>query len=719
MGRKSRTKHEHHDTPPAAAVPRPVDESKLLLPLCAALVVLVLVIYAQVGSHTFLNYDDNQYITANAHVKSGFSADAIRWSLTTFAPNWHPLTWFTYLVDITLFGVNAAAMLYANVLLHIASTLLLFLFLRRTTGMLWRSATVAALWAVHPLRVESVAWVSERKDVLCALFFFLSIWFYAKWSQSQKRGHYIASVAMFAIGLTAKGMLVTLPFVLILLDYWPLRRYSMPSEVEASTTAPRTDSPHSAHERPRSAARFDGPSTSLGTLLIEKIPFFVILIPGLATTFLTQKKIEAMATTDLVSPAARVANAVLSYVAYIGKTFWPSHLANPYPLRTVLSTTAVFLGAVLLMAITAIAWMMRKRHPYLLIGWLWYLGMAVPVIGFVQIGSQSMADRYTYLPTVGLLFALVWLISDLVKQTEALRAVAVMAIVGLTVAAFVQTTYWKDSESLFRHSIAVSERNRIAHTFLGLALLEKEQFGDAASAFRESLALNPNDELARNGLSTALAASGNTNASEQELRDAIARNPNGVDAYRQLGRMLLSAGRRDEAIPMLEKAIALKPDDTTRASLAAAHGNIDEAAALYRRAIAANPQSAEGHNDLAAMLASAGKEQEALAEYNEALRLDPHQYDVRMNLGALLSRMNDDAGAVGQFEAAAKERPKSPEPHVYLALTHAGARRFDKAIEEAKQAMAIDHAAASSSLSNALRRSLTIDQFLSDLQQQR
>jgi tetratricopeptide (TPR) repeat protein len=678
MGRKSRAKVTQVETPVAQPA-RTVALPENVWAVCAALVVLIVIIYAQAGSHSFLNYDDNLYITNNPHVKAGLTAAALRWSLTALAPNWHPLTWWTYLIDITLFGVHAAPMLYANVLLHIASTLLLFFILRAATGMFWRSAAVAALFAVHPLRVESVAWVAERKDVLSGLFFFLTIWCYVRWTQSRSRAAYATALVMFILGLCAKQMLVTLPFLLIVIDYWPLKRFN----------------------------------------LKEKIPFFVVLVPAIAAMFLTQQKIEAIATTELVSPAARLANAVLSYVAYLGKIFWPSHLAIPYPLRIVISPADVVFGIVILLAITAAAWAARKRHPYLLSGWLWYLGVLVPVIGIVQIGSQSMADRYTYLPSVGILFAVVWLAADLVKQRQPLMAITCLLVVVLTILSFVQTGYWKDSETLFRHSVAVTEKNRIAHTFLGLALLEKNQHEEAASEFRAALALNPNDELARNGLGTALAASGNTNASEEELRATIAGNPNGVDAYRQLGRILLSSGRREEAIPILQKAIDLKPDTATRAALASAKGNTDEAIALYREAVQANPAAPDAHNDLAAALARAGRDQEALAEYREALRLDPHQYDVLMNLGALLSRMNDNDGAAAQFHAAAKERPKSPEPHVYLALTYASANRIADAIGEVNAAIAINHDGATSALQSALRQNTTIDDFLAHLQSQR
>jgi tetratricopeptide (TPR) repeat protein len=687
MGRKSRTKQQHHPEPVETAPPplpaRPIDESKLVLPICAALVILIAIIYAQVGSHSLLTYDDPIYVTKNAHVQEGLTLTSFRWALTNFEFNWHPLTWLTLLIEVSLFGVKAAPLLYGNVALHIASSLLLFFFLRRTTHSLWRSATVAALFAVHPLRVESVAWVAERKDVLCALFFFLAILYYARWTESQKRGAYIASVAMFALGLMAKGMIITLPFVLLLIDYWPLNRFEWKRG------------------------------------LVEKIPFFILLIPGVAITFFAQAKIKALARIDLVSPAARIANAVLSYVAYIGKMFWPANLAIPYPLRIVIAPSRVFIGAIVLLSITAVVWMMRKRHRYLLAGWLWYVGMLVPVIGLVQIGSASMADRYTYLPQIGLTFAIVWLLADLVRQRQVLAAATLIAIAALTYTAFVQTSYWKDTETLFRHSIAVTDRNRIAYDTLGFLFENEKRYDEAATEFGKALSLKPDDELAQDGLRAALAVSGNATALEQQLRAAIERDPKGVDAYRSLGRMLLSSGRRDEAIPILEKAIALNPDAQTRAILAAARGHIDEAIALYRQV---NPKSADTHNDLAAMLARTGHDQEALAEYNEALRLDPHQYDVLMNLGALQSRMNDDAGAAARFEAAAKERTKSSEPYVYLALIHAKNGRFDAAVGNVKAAIAADHDAANTQLTTALGlqpKATNIDEYLAYLGQQR
>jgi len=583
--------------------PAPVPDRPARLPylICAALVVLIAIIYAQVGTHSFTNYDDPTYITANAHVQHGLTAESLRWALTSFDFNWHPLTWITLLIDISLFGAKAGPMLYGNVLLHIASTLLLFFFLHRTTRMLWRSAIVAALFAVHPLRVESVAWVAERKDVLCALFFLLSIWFYARWTESRERGAYIAALAMFALGLTAKGMIITLPFVLLLIDYWPLDRFALKRSI------------------------------------IEKIPFFVLLIPGIATTLIAQKKVGAIATTQYVSPLAAAANAVLSYVAYIGKMFWPANLAIPYPLRLVIAPSRVFLGLLVLLAITAITWAMRKRHRYLLTGWLWYLGTLVPVIGFVQIGSASMADRYTYLPQIGLTFAVVWLIADLVPQAA---YAAPAAIVALTIAAFIQTSYWKDAETLFRHSIAVSTNNRVAIDMLGLEYMKEKRYDEATSTFREALALKPDDDIAKNGI---------------------------AEAY------------------------AVNPNDPSKL--------------------------AAEHNNRAATLARAGRDQEAFAEYNEALRLDPHQYDVRMNLGALLSRMNDDSGALEQFQAAAKERPASAEPHVYLALLHANAGRNDAAIQEANAAVAIDRDTANRILASALQRPITIDDFVRSLQQ--
>jgi protein O-mannosyl-transferase len=547
---------------------------RLSYTICAALVVLIAIIYAQVGTHTFLNYDDDQYITENPAVQHGLTAGALRFAFTSFAPNWHPLTWITYLLDISLFGVKAAPMLYANVLLHIASTLLLFFFLRRTTQMLWRSAIAAALFAVHPLRVESVAWVAERKDVLCALFFFLAIWFYARWAESRNRGHYIASVAMFAIGLTAKGMLITLPFVLMLIDYWPLNRFELKRSI------------------------------------MEKIPFFIVLIPGLATTFLTQKKINAIASSEHVSLAASMANAVLSYVAYLGKMFWPSKLAIPYPLRLVIAPSQVFLGAIVLLAITAIAWAARKRHRYLLIGWLWYLGMMVPVIGFIQLGSASMADRYTYLPQIGLTFALVWLLADKIPQS---RFVAPIAIVALTIVAFLQTSYWKDSETLFRHSIAVSDRNRIAIDMLGLHYMKVKRYDEASSTFREALTLKADDDIALNGLREAFDVNPNDPA-----RRAADHNNHAAELAR--------AGREQEALAEYNEALRLDPHQyDVRMNLGALLSRMNDnagAAVQFEAAVKERPQSAEPHVYLALIYAGSGQNAEAVREANAARAID-------------------------------------------------------------------------------------------------
>jgi len=617
VGKRSRSRRE-----PSAATPLPAEPAaprpEPLVAICIALAVAVVIIYAQVGTHSFITYDDPTYVTNNAHVKDGLTLTSLRWAFTSLDFNWHPLTWITLLTDISLFGIKAGPMLYGNVLLHIASTLIVLFLLRLATGKFWRSAAVAALFAVHPLRVESVAWIAERKDVLCALFFLLAMLFYVRWTKESSRSAYIAALLMFALGLMSKGMIVTLPFVLLLLDFWPLGRFQLKRG------------------------------------LLEKIPFFVLMIPGIVMTWAAQVHVHALAQMEFVSPAARVANAVLSYVAYIGKMLWPSALAIPYPLRVVLVRTDVFAGAVVLVAITAVAWFARKRHPYLLTGWLWYLGILVPVIGLVQIGSQSMADRYTYLPEIGLAFAIVWFLADVIPQRPILAAMAAIAVVALGATAFIQTTYWKDSETLYRHSLAVTDRNRIAHRLLGGVLMDQQKYREAAEEFKQTLVISPDDEMARSGLVIAMAKAGPIEG--------------------------------------------------------------EEGIALARAGVAANPQSAEAHKNLAVLLARAGKDQEALAEYQETLRLDPHQYDGHMNLGALFSRMNNDAGANAEFEAAAKEQPKSVEPHVYLALNHAAAGHTNDAINEARIAMSLDHAAANNAMTAALRRELTIDDFISQLQ---
>ena len=647
--------------------------------IAAALAIVVIVVFAQAARHDFINFDDPDYVVTNPHVSTGLTGANIVWAFThSHASNWHPLTWISHMVDVSLFGLNGGKHALVSVLWHAINSVLLFFVLRRATKSTWPSAVVASLFALHPLHVESVAWISERKDVLSAFFFFLGIWFYL--------GRKLwLTLAAFACALMAKPMAITFPFVLLLMDWWPLGRWS-----------PR--------EWPK-----------LKPLLIEKIPLFVLLPISAFITSAAQQ--EAM--TPLALPF-RLANAALSYVAYIAKTVWPLDLAIFYPYRTTMSSALATAAFVLLAVITFVVLRFAGRFPYLAVGWLWYVGMLVPVIGVVQVGQQSMADRYTYLPLIGIFIAVVWLAIDLVPDRPSLAVAAAVVVAACAVLSYRQIGYWRDSFALFNHAAEVEPRGRVPHQNLGAAYLTKLDYTSAANQFRQVIALNAADDNAHIGLGVALAGLGDRAAARREYDKAMALNPNNAEAYRNLGRLELADGNREAALKLLQKAAAMKPNDATMAALAAARGDDAEAIRRYREAAEKNPNDAEARNDLGALLARKGSDAEALQQYEAALRTAPDNYDAHMNLGALLSRMDRNAEAAQHFAAAAQQRPKLSEPHVYLAILYANMGRFADAVREARAAGAIDPAGANQQFTNAVRipfKETNLQEYLGFLEQ--
>jgi protein O-mannosyl-transferase len=657
MGRKSRSKSlkpSPPSPPPVASEPQvlPADSPRATLLIAAALIVLTLVVYVRVRSHQFLTYDDNVYITTNGNVRSGISAASLRWALTSFTFNWHPVTWMTHLIDVELFGLDAGKHHLVNVAFHIMNVLLLFLVLQTMTRSRWRSAIVAALFAVHPLHVESVAWIAERKDVVSTFFLLLTVWLYVRWTRSRSYGTYAAMLATFILGLASKQMVVTLPFALLLLDYWPLRRLD---PADRSTIAGR---------------------------VVEKIPLFLLSIAGVVLAIVGQREVKAFVTTTSLPLLTRVSNAIVSYAMYVRKTFVPSPLALPYPYE--LPTTAVLtVSALVILGITAFVLANRERR-YLFTGWFWFVGTLVPVIGFVQIGSQAMADRYTYIPHIGLLTAIVWLVADVARRWNMERVAAGLAAVVVALFAFLANGYlaqWRDSETLFRHDLAVTERNHVAHSNLGSALVEQSRFAEAAEQFRAALAIEADD----------------------------------ANALTKLADIDLKNGNGKEAIDLLDKAAKLEPTPKIEGQLALARGELPKAIEKYRALVKDDPLLPDAHVDLAAALALAGKNEEALAEDRAALRLDPAHYDAHMNTGALLSRMGRNGEALADFQLAARARPSSPEPHVYLALLDLSMGRRADALAEARIAAETDHDASNLLLTNALHmpmKNTNLDEFI-------
>lgn len=509
----------------------------LLFGLC--LVLLTWIVYQPVVRHGFVNFDDGLYVTGNRHVQKGLTWEGFLWAWkANVASNWHPLTLLSHMLDCELHGMEAGGHHLTNLLLHLANVWLLFEVLRRMTGAVGPSALVAALFAIHPTHVESVAWIAERKDVLSGFFFVLTLGAWHRWARARRRASYLLAVFLFACGLLSKPMVVTLPCVLLLLDVWPLGRLR-PGEI-------------------RSAREL---WAGLRPLLIEKIPLFALSAASSAVTVYAQQ--GSLATLTAVSLGRRVGNALVSYVAYLGKTFWPAKLAAFYPLPPDIPLWKALAAGALLAAITGLALWRLRRQPYLAVGWLWFLGMLVPVIGFVQVGRQAMADRYTYLPSIGLFLAVVWGMAELAARWRVPRAAlaggSLAVVAGLSVAAHAQVGTWKDSLTLFRHAIAVTENNYLAHLNVAVSLSRQGDEAGARPHFREVLRLHPNLAEAHAAYATGLRRWGKSAEALPYARRAVGLKPERARYRQMLGLILEDLGRRDEAVAQLRKAVELNP----------------------------------------------------------------------------------------------------------------------------------------------------------------
>ncbi len=498
----------------------------------AALAALSILPYGGVRSHGFV-YDDLGYLVRNPEVQAGLTPRSLRWAFTTFhEANWHPVTWLSHLLDIQLLGMAPGGHHLVNLLLHAANTILLFLALRSLTGAVWRSSLAAALFAIHPLHVESVAWVAERKDLLSALWFFLGLLAYVRYVRRPTVRRYLSVAAIFALGLLSKPMVVTFPFVLLLLDLWPLRR----------------------HEEEPGVAR-------LLHLIVEKTPLFILSFISAAITFRAHR--EALAAVNL-SLETRLGNALVSYLLYLWKTAWPGKLAAFYPHPAAPTPWWALLGSGLLLAgISLAVALVFRRAPHLAVGWFLFVGMMVPVIGIVQVGGQARADRYTYLPLVGLFLALAWTLGDLAGRRRVRIALAMgslIVIAALTAATVRQTSFWQDEFTLFSHALEVTDDNWLAHNNVGTALLEQGRYGQARQHFAEAVRIAPGFLEAQNNLGWVLARQGFDEEAELHLRAAISLNPSVAAPHATLGEILLRRGKTDEALDHLREALRLNPD---------------------------------------------------------------------------------------------------------------------------------------------------------------
>jgi protein O-mannosyl-transferase len=611
------------------------------------LAVITLVVFEPVVRCGFVNYDDPSYVTANPQVQGGLTWDAVAWAFRTGdAGNWHPLTWISLMLDAQFFGGSAGGFHAVSLLFHVANTVLLFVVLRQFTGALWRSAFVAALFALHPLHVESVAWVSERKDLLSTFFALLTLWSYARFVQEKSRRHFWLALFFFALGLMSKPMLVTLPFVLLLLDFWPLQRFSL------VTFPPATFPP---------ATRFS--AAGWFPFWSEKIPFFLLSLVSCVVTYIVQAKGGTIQSLAHFSMGERLENAVVAYARYLRKMFWPENLAVYYPHPAHWPPLQVAGAAILVAGLSLGVLWSGRRFPFAVTGWFWFFGMLVPVSGLVQAGDQAMADRYTYFPLVGVFILLAWGADELFTRWRLPKPVigitAGMLLIICAARTADQLRYWQDGETLFRHALAVTPPNYLAENNLGDALLQKGQVTEAMAHFQTALTIEPDC----------------------------------LPAERNLASALIKVGRPDQAMAHYQRALEIQPADAEAhnnlANLLKQQGQLDAAVIHYQKALETQPDDAKIHHNLAGALLGQGLADEAIVQYQKALDLNPNLVDTRHDLGVVLAQKGRVGEAVVQFQKVLEIQPDNAEAHNNLANALLQQGRMDEAVVHYQRALEI------------------------------
>jgi tetratricopeptide (TPR) repeat protein len=612
------------------------------------LLLLTAAVYGRVGGFGFVSYDDDLYLTANQVVREGLTLSGAAWAMTAFhAANWHPLTWLSLMLDVSLFGARPGPIHLANVGWHAAAAVLLFVVLRGMTGALWMSALAAALFAVHPLHVESVAWVAERKDVLSGFFFMLVLGAYLGHVRRPGPGRYALTALSLGLGLMAKPMLVTVPPLLLLLDWWPLGRLGTRS----------------------------GGAVPVRRVLIEKVPLLAMAAISAALTMAAQSRGGAIAPMEGMPWVPRFGNALVAMASYLDKTFRPVGLAVFYPHQGVfLEGWRMALSAVVVVGVTVAALALRRRSPAATTGWLWFCGMLVPVLGLVQAGGQAMADRYTYLPLVGIFVALVWSARAVVgnparRGGAALLALAILAV--LSTVAFRQTGFWRDSRSLFTRAVDVTKRNWLAHNSLGAVLAASGETDEAVRHFRESIRIAPGHPKAHYNLGVLQAGRGRWAEGEAHLKRALELNPGYTEALLELAASRERRGDLAGAQAGYGELLRRRPDDPRAllglGSILGRRGRTAEALPLLDRAVALDPGSVSARLDRGNTRLAAGRPREAEEDYRAALVLDPSLALARNNLGVILLERGDRAGAVEEFRRAVALDPGSSEARANLA----------------------------------------------------
>lgn len=606
-----------------------------------ALTVLCLLVYGQVIRYEFINFDDNQYVYMNPNVLGGLSWRGLRWAFTSFyAANWHPLTWISHMIDVSLFGTKSGMHHAVNVMLHIVNSFLVFSVFHKLTRAFWSSVLVTFLFALHPVHVESVAWVAERKDVLSTLFWLLTMWAYIRYARKEgnTKLNYALVFLFYVLGLSSKPMLVTLPFVLLLLDYWPLERLNRKKDILP--------------------------------LVVEKLPLFILVIAACVVTVLAQRSGGAITDLAYVSLSARLVNAIIAYAKYVGMFFYPVNLGLFYPYSSIFNLWQFIIAVLFLPAVTALCLWQAKKRKYLLVGWLWFLGTLVPVIGIVKVGAQAMADRYTYIPYFGLFIMVIWGGAEIFEKFKINKnitiAVCCIVLAVLSVMTYKQVSYWKDSETLYTRTISVTERNVLmednycltilkknrlkeagercvtlarnhthanAYNTWGLIQLRLQNYDEALRSLQLSVSLDPSSALAQSNLSVALTLKGRLDEAATALQKADRQNNGKLTAfelgnnYTLLAINYLQQKQVDKAIPIFSRALELNPANTeirTNYGMALLlQDKYDDALKLLDESLRQNPNQAEAYDAIGLIYLEQGKKQEAIAQFEKALELKP------------------------------------------------------------------------------------------------
>lgn len=617
--------------------------------VCLGFIIVTLAVYWQVSEYEFVNYDDGKYVLHNVYVRDGLTLKGATWAFTdtSTTSNWHPLTWLSHMAVVEWYGLDPGMHHLANVLLHLLNAVLLFLVFKKMTRRRWKSVFVAAFFALHPLHVESVAWISERKDVLSTLFWILTVWAYLRYVEHRRIARYILVVAFLSLGLMSKAMLITLPFVLLLLDYWPLGRVQGLLPGKGS----------------REESTVSEPPLPILSLVREKVPFVVISMFVGITAVLTQKSTGSLTALETLPLVDRLSNVMISYVAYILKTAWPQNLAVFYPIPDVFPLWKVAMASLAIGIITMLTVLYAKRLPFLSVGWWWYLGTLVPVIGLVHIGEQAMADRYTYVPLIGLSIIIAWGVPKLVPTHRVIKRylpiVSAVYLAVLSMQTWLQVQYWQNSVTLAARALDVAGSSHIAHNNMGCALIESGRFKEALPHFFKVLDIDPN-----------------------EFR-----------AHYNVGLILLQEGRYGEAVEHFCKVLKRHPDHEQthlRMGIALAQeGRTQEALTHYYHALRIDPNYKEAHNYLGVSLEEEGGTKEAVRHFAEALRISPYYREALTNLESALNSSRDEDESIGMLRDLQEESAENPVLYYEMGRLHLLKKDFEKAEKSYRRALTV------------------------------